>query len=173
MFGIRRREFISLLGGAAAWPMAARAQQREPMRRIGVLLNVPAHDAEAQAWLTGLRQGLEKLGWVQDRNAHMDVRSAAGRADQFPVLAKELVAKQPDVILTHAPPSTSALQRETPGWSAAAPLSQPKASSMHAGEPNVDAETFARGRIGTLAATSGLRLRASRSISMSFELSGE
>jgi ABC transporter substrate binding protein len=111
---MRRREFITLLGGtAAAWPVAARAQQPDRIRRIGVLLNVPEHDAEAQAWLTGLRQGLEKLGWVQDRNAYMDVRSAAGRADQFPVLAKELVAKQPDVILTHAPPSTSALQRET------------------------------------------------------------
>ncbi len=113
MFGIRRREFVALFGGAAAWPFAARAQQPDRIRRIGVLLNVPENDAEAQAWLTGLRQGLEKLGWVQDRNAHMDVRSAAGRADQFPVLAKELVAKQPDVILTHAPPSTSALQRET------------------------------------------------------------
>ena len=111
---MKRREFVTLLGGAAAsWPLAVQAQQPLRIRRIGVLLNVPENDAEAQAWLTGLRQGLEKLGWVQDRNAHIDVRSAAGRADQFPLFAKELIAKQPDVILTHAPPSTAATQRET------------------------------------------------------------
>ena len=91
---MKRREFIAgLIGAAAAWPVGARAQP-ERMRRIGVLLNVPEHDAEAQAWLTGLRQGLEKLGWVQDRNAHMDVRLAAGQTDQFPILAKELVSEQ-------------------------------------------------------------------------------
>ncbi len=111
---MKRREFISLLGGAAAaWPVAARAQQPDRIRLIGVLPMLPENDAEAQVRVAGLRQGLEKLGWVQERNAHIDVRSAAGRADQFPVLAKELVAKQPDVILTADNTLIPALQRET------------------------------------------------------------
>ena len=110
---MRRREFIVCGCAAVAWPIAASSQQPERIRRIGALLNVPENYTEAQAWLAGFRQGLEKLGWIEGRNTHIEVRSAAGRADRFPVLAKELVAQQPDVILTHAPPSTAALQRET------------------------------------------------------------
>ena len=73
---LRRRDFITLLGGAAAWPLAARAQQRERMRRIGVLMNLAADDTEAQARLAAFQQGLEKLGWSEGRNVHLDVRFA-------------------------------------------------------------------------------------------------
>jgi putative ABC transport system substrate-binding protein len=110
---MRRREFITLLGGAAAWPLAARAQQGERMRRIGVLVSSAEDDLDMQARVAGFRQGLEKLGWSEDRNAGIDARFAAGKADQFQVLAKELVALQPDVIFAHSTPLVAALQRES------------------------------------------------------------
>src|SRR5215475_10489063 len=111
---IRRRDFITLLGGAAAaWPLAARAQQIERMRRIGALIAFAKDDPETEERLAGFRQGLAKRGWVEGRNIHIDYRLAAGRADPFPVLAKELVALQPDVILGHTPGAIHALQRET------------------------------------------------------------
>jgi putative ABC transport system substrate-binding protein len=110
---LKRRELITLLGGAAAtWPLLARAQQGERMRRIGVLLNSAEDEPDMQARLAGFRQGLEKLGW-SGRNVRIDTRFAAARADQFQVLAKELVAQQPDVILAHSPPIAAALQRES------------------------------------------------------------
>jgi putative ABC transport system substrate-binding protein len=109
-----RREFITLLGGAAAtWPLAARGQQGERMRRIGALIAFAKDDPETEERLGRLRQGLAKRGWVEGRNIHTEYRFAAGRSDQFPVLAKELVAMQPDVILAHTPGGTIALQRET------------------------------------------------------------
>jgi ABC-type uncharacterized transport system substrate-binding protein len=111
--GIRRRDFVILLGGAAAWPLAARAQQAERMRRIGVLVSSAEDDLDMQARVAGFRQGLEKLGWSEDRNARIDARFAAGKADQFQVLAKELVALQPDVIFAHSSPLVAALQRES------------------------------------------------------------
>jgi putative ABC transport system substrate-binding protein len=111
---IKRREFITLLcGTAVAWPLAARAQQIDRMRRIGALIAFAKDDSETEERLAGFRQGLAKRGWVEGRNIHMDYRFAAGRGDQFPVLAKELVAMQPDVILAHTPGATIALQRET------------------------------------------------------------
>ena len=111
---MKRREFIILLGGAAAaWPLAARAQQGERMRRIGVLVASAEDESDIQARLAGFRQGIEKLGWSQDRNVRIDTRFAAGRADQYQMLAKELVALQPDVILAQGPPITAALQRES------------------------------------------------------------
>jgi putative ABC transport system substrate-binding protein len=111
---IERREFITLLGGAAAtWPLAARGQQGERMRRIGALIAFAKDDPETEERLGRLRQGLAKRGWVEGRNIHTEYRFAAGRSDQFPVLAKELVAMQPDVILAHTPGGTIALQRET------------------------------------------------------------
>ena len=78
MFGIRRREFITLLGGAAAWPMAARAQQRERMRRIGVLMNFISDDPVSQDRLAAFVQGLQELGWTVGRNLRIDYRWGAG-----------------------------------------------------------------------------------------------
>jgi putative ABC transport system substrate-binding protein len=111
---MKRRAFITLLGGAAAaWPLAARAQQPSGMRRIGVLVSSAEDDLDMQARVAGFRQGLEKLGWSEDRNARIDARFAAGNPDQFQALAKELVALQPDVIFAHSTPIVTALQRES------------------------------------------------------------
>src|SRR5215831_10925086 len=100
---IRRREFIALLGGVAGWPVAARGQQIDRMRRIGALIAFAKDDPETEERLAAFRQNLAKRGWVEGRDIHIDYRFAAGRGDQFPVLAKELVALQPDVILGHTP----------------------------------------------------------------------
>jgi putative ABC transport system substrate-binding protein len=109
-----RREFITLLGGAAvACPLAARAQQPERMRRIGVLTGHSEDDSDAKARLAGFRQGLETLGWADNRNIRIDYRYAAGSAGRHQPLAKELTALQPDVILAHGAPSSAALQRES------------------------------------------------------------
>ena len=96
---LRRREFITLLGGAAAWPLAARAQQPERMRRIGVLMAVAADDPEGQARIAAFLQGLQQLGWTVGRNVRIDTRWAAGDADDIRRYAAELVALAPDVIL--------------------------------------------------------------------------
>jgi putative ABC transport system substrate-binding protein len=110
---MRRREFISLLSSGAAWPLAARAQQGERVRRIGVLMSLATDDPDAKARLAAFRQELERLGWSEGRNVRIDYRFAAGRSDQYPPLAQELVALQPDVILTQSTPATAAVQRET------------------------------------------------------------
>jgi putative ABC transport system substrate-binding protein len=110
---MKRREFITLLGGAAAWPLAARAQPSDRMRRIGVLVASAENESDGQARLAGFREGLEALGWLQGRNVHIDTRFAAGKEDQYQVLAKELIASQPHVILAQAPPIVAALQRES------------------------------------------------------------
>jgi putative tryptophan/tyrosine transport system substrate-binding protein len=109
---MRRREFITLIGGAVAWPLAARAQQRERVRRIGVLAAYAEDDPEMKARLAAFRQRLERLGWSEGRNVHIDYRYAASIADQYQRLAKELVALQPDVILAQTTPITAALLRE-------------------------------------------------------------
>jgi putative tryptophan/tyrosine transport system substrate-binding protein len=99
---VRRREFIALIGGAAAaWPLAARAQQGERMRRIGVLMTLAADDPEGQARLTAFVQGLQELGWTDGRNVRIDYRWAAGDAERARRYAAELVALAPDVILAH------------------------------------------------------------------------
>ena len=113
---MRRREFITLLGGAAAawWPLVGRAQQPERMRRIGEVASYAQDDPEMQARLGGLRQGLEKRGWLEGRNVHIDYRFAPdATADQTQQLAKELVALRLDVIFAHATPVVAALRRET------------------------------------------------------------
>ena len=100
---MRRREFITLLGGAAAaWPLAARAQQPERMRRIGVLMSLAADDPEGQARLAAFLQGLQQLGWTDGRNVRIDTRWGAGDADRTRRYAAELVALAPDVILAWA-----------------------------------------------------------------------
>jgi putative ABC transport system substrate-binding protein len=109
----RRRDFIRLLGGAAAaWPHAVFAQT-DRTRRIGVLLGFAEDDPETNARLAKFRQELERLGWLEARNVHIDYRFAAGNADRFRPLAKELLALQPDVILAHTTPVAATLQRES------------------------------------------------------------
>lgn len=109
---MRRRNFITLLGGAAAWPLTARAQQGERVRRIGVLVGLTEDDPDTEARLAGLRQGLESLGWFEGRNVRINYDFAPAGA-HAQVLAKELVALQPDVILCMGSPATRALQQET------------------------------------------------------------
>ena len=111
---IGRRELLAALGGAAAaWPLAARAQQPgEHMRRIGVLIALAEDDPEAKALVAGFLQGLEKRGWSEDRNLHIDYRFPPVGA-QAQVLAKELVALRPDVIFAITTPAVAALQRES------------------------------------------------------------
>jgi len=96
---IRRREFITLLGGAAAWPLAARAQQADRMRRIGVLTPLPADDAEGHAFLTRFTQALQQSGWTVGQNVRIDYRWGPGNPATMRKYATELVALEPDVIL--------------------------------------------------------------------------
>src|SRR5437868_13883673 len=95
---LRRREFITLLGGAAVWPLAARAQPGG-MRRIGVLMSQPADDPESQRRVTAFAQGLQQLGWTDGRNMRIDYRWGAADADRIRRYAGELAALAPDVIL--------------------------------------------------------------------------
>jgi putative ABC transport system substrate-binding protein len=110
---MQRRQFITLVGGAAVWPLAARAQQPERMRRIGVLMGYAENDSEAQARLEAFKQALLALGWDEGRNLQIDLRWASGDIDRASNFAKELVALHPDVILSNTTPVTAALQRET------------------------------------------------------------
>jgi putative ABC transport system substrate-binding protein len=111
---VRRREFITLLGGAAAWPLHARAQQIGAMRRLCVLMGYPENDLEAQAYITAFRDGLRKLGWIEDRNIQIDTRwTTPGDADSIQRFAKELVALKPDLILSNTTPTTVALLQLT------------------------------------------------------------
>jgi putative ABC transport system substrate-binding protein len=96
---MRRRKFITLLGGVAAWPLAATAQQPDRTRRIGVLMSVAADDPEGQARMAAFLEGLLQLGWTNGRNVRIDTRWAAGNADDVRKYAAELVALAPDVIL--------------------------------------------------------------------------
>jgi putative ABC transport system substrate-binding protein len=96
---VNRREFITLLGGAAACPLAARAQQAERVRRIGVLLSLSADDPQGQARLMAFVQGLQQLGWTDGRNMRIDARWSGGNADDARKYAAELVALAPEVIL--------------------------------------------------------------------------
>jgi putative ABC transport system substrate-binding protein len=110
---MRRREFIAGLGGAAAWPVAARAQQRERMRRIGVLLPAAADDPVYQAWVGAFLQGLALLGWTIGRNVWIDTHWAGANAADVRRHAAELAALSPDVILAHGSLSVEALLQAT------------------------------------------------------------
>ena len=112
---MKRREFITLLGGTAvAWPLAARAQQGDRVRRIGVLMGYAESDLEVQAHIAAFREGLQKLGWTEGRNTQIDTRWAApDDAESRRRFAKELVALQPDVILSNTTPTTTALLQQT------------------------------------------------------------
>src|SRR4051794_34455365 len=102
---MKRREFITVLGGATAWPFAARAQQSEHMRRIGVLMTTAADDPEGQARLAAFVQGLQQLGWTDGSNVRIDTRWTGGNADNVRRHAAEVATLAPDVIL--APGSAS------------------------------------------------------------------
>jgi putative ABC transport system substrate-binding protein len=110
-----RREFIVLIAGAAtAWPLAARAQQPDRMRLIGVLFSVPENDPEGQAWLGAFSEGLQQFGWTAGRNIRLDYRWAAPfDAESRQRVAKELVALQPDLILAQITVSTASILQET------------------------------------------------------------
>src|SRR5262245_13280265 len=111
---MRRRAFIKLIGGAAtAWPLAARAQQRERMRRIGVLLNITADDPEAQARLAAFAQGLQSLGWIVGQNVRVDYRWGGGNVDAMHKFADQLVALAPDVILAQSTAAVAPLLQST------------------------------------------------------------
>jgi putative ABC transport system substrate-binding protein len=109
---MRRRAFITLLGGAAAWPFAARAQQQR-MRRLGVFMGFVENDPEGALWLSSFTQAFQELGWVDGRSVQIDVRWSASNVERERKLSKELVNLQPDVILAHGTPITAALKRET------------------------------------------------------------
>ena len=111
---IERRKFIAALGGSAfAWPLAARAQQADRVRRVGVLMNLAADDPEGQARIAAFLQGLQELGWTEGRNVRIDYRWHADDADRYRTYAAELVALAPDVILASSSASTAALQQAT------------------------------------------------------------
>lgn len=111
---MRRRDLITLIGGAAAaWPLVVRAQQHDEVRRIGVVLNVAADDSEAQASVAAFKQTLQQLGWSEGRNLQINFRGAADNPELMQAFAKELVALQPHVILTRSTPVTAALLKQT------------------------------------------------------------
>jgi putative ABC transport system substrate-binding protein len=110
---IQRRDFITLLGGAAAWPLAARAQQGDRVRRIGVLIGGDENDPLMKAYLSAFTQALAGLGWSDGRNVRIDLHWPGDDINRIRALAQELVRLQPDIILTGTTPATAALQRET------------------------------------------------------------
>ena len=110
---IGRREFIAGLGGAAAWPLAARAQQPQRMRRIGVLMNLAADDPESLARVGAFLQGLQELGWTDGRNVRIEYRWGSGNAERIRKSAVELVASEPDVILATGTSAMGPLQQST------------------------------------------------------------
>jgi len=110
---MRRRHFITLLGGAAAWPLAARAQQGDRVRRIGVLMQGEENDPEEERRYSAFTQALVDLGWADGRNLRVDLRWGGADTNRIRALARELVGLPPDIILTWGTPATVALQRET------------------------------------------------------------
>jgi ABC-type uncharacterized transport system substrate-binding protein len=110
---MKRREFVTLLGGAAAWPLAAHAQQGERVRRIGVLIPTSEDDPQTQRQLLAFLEGLRQLGWVEGRNIHFDERFPANDRERLRTFAAELVALKPDVLLASGQTSVLAFQRVT------------------------------------------------------------
>ena len=111
---MRRRDFIKVIAGSAAvWPLAARAQQPDRMRVIGVLMGYAESDGTAQSWLAAFRGGLTKLGWTEGSNLRIEVRWSANDPARMRTLAKELVDLRPNVLLGSSTPVTGALARET------------------------------------------------------------
>jgi putative ABC transport system substrate-binding protein len=114
MHRIERRSFLTLLGGAAAtWPIGVRAQQSNPMRRIAVIMGFPEGDPYGQAYVLAMREKLESLGWVENRNIRIDYRWAGGDSEKARAFAKELIAMTPSVIVTSTNQVTETVRRET------------------------------------------------------------
>jgi putative tryptophan/tyrosine transport system substrate-binding protein len=114
MLDMRRREMITLLAGAAAWPLAAAAQQRERMRRVGVFMPMSEHDPDSKLRLVAFQQGLEKLGWSEGHNIHLDVGFALpANEQQVQTVVKELLAVSPDVVVVQSTAPTAAFRRES------------------------------------------------------------
>jgi putative ABC transport system substrate-binding protein len=110
---LRRREFIAIVGGAAAWPLAGDAQQPERVRRVGVLMPWPENDPFTQASVTAFAQALGRFGWVEGKNIRIDYRFAAGDPALFKTYAAELVGMSPDAILASTPPVVAAFRQQT------------------------------------------------------------
>jgi len=110
---MRRREFITLLGGAAAWPLIARAQQVGPVQVIGTLFDLTDNTPITQSYITAFRDELAKLGWKEGSNLRIESRFSAGHTDELTTLAKQLVDLRPDAILGRGTAETIALARET------------------------------------------------------------
>ena len=110
---MRRRHFISLLGGAAAWPLAARAQQVDRVRRIGFLSPIAENDPEVQTWVGEFTQRLQELGWADGRNVQIDFRFGGADAMRLSTQAIELVEKHPDVIIAIGSPAAAALRQQS------------------------------------------------------------
>ena len=108
---MKRREFITLLGTAAAWPLAVRAQRGDRIRRIGVLISRDENDPVTYA--SAFTQAIADLGWTDGRNVRIDLRWAGGDTNRIQALAQELVGSRPDIIVTDTTPATVAVQRET------------------------------------------------------------
>jgi putative ABC transport system substrate-binding protein len=127
---IKRRTFIAGLGSAAAWPLAARAQQGDRVRRIGILMTVDENDADAKARISAFIQALADLGWTDGRNVRLDLRWGGGDSNRIRALAHELVGLQPDVIVTTTTLATAAVQREKPTIPIVAGVGDPVASGL-------------------------------------------
>ena len=110
---MRRREFITLVGGAAAWPLAARAQQSERVRRIGVLMNGAATEAARQSWVAAFNEALRGLGWAEGQNIRVDIRWNAGDAQLSRIYAAQLIGLMPDVILASSTINVRVIQEAT------------------------------------------------------------
>ena len=108
---MRRRDFIKVIGGTVAWPLAARAQQLVGMRRIGMLMAYAERDREGQAFVATFKEALAKLGWAEGRSIQIDVRwaPASSNEDLRRQFAQELIAFQPDLIVSHGTPNTANL----------------------------------------------------------------
>src|SRR5262245_35492263 len=110
---MNRREFISLLGGAAAWPLAAWTQQPQHVRRIGVLMNTADANAEGRAGISAFQQALQQLGWAEDRDLRIEIRWGANDIDRTRQYAAELIAFSPDIFLASGTVSTAAAKHIT------------------------------------------------------------
>jgi putative ABC transport system substrate-binding protein len=111
---MRRRDFIKVVAGSASiWPFATRPQQREQMRRIGVLMGFAESDRDAQSGLALFREELRKLGWTEGRNIEMEIRSAGADVESMKRFANELAALQPNLIVTSSTPATAAMLQQT------------------------------------------------------------
>jgi len=110
---VKRREFITLLGGTGVWPLAARAQQPDRVRRVGFLISTAETDQEARAWITAFERRLAELGWADGRNVRIEYRFGEGDATRMPQLAKELLELRPDAVLAATFSAATAMRQQT------------------------------------------------------------